>query len=225
VQAEKELRAARAELDGQDHELELQQLRQRLASEIFHPVSLDVTLCFYSGTLPDRSSSPGGGPAICHRPLGVWHLKIVAKIDHFELRFDPKTSQAASERKLAEEQSRGREQLAQSLEQTSAEYELRLERARDQADEQRRRHDEMRRDLEERLGAEHSRQLQQLREGSDGTAAEGQARITELERQLARAAADARDTREVHAREQQQLADKLARVSDDVPRAYHVLTT
>jgi hypothetical protein len=38
-----------------------------------HQISLGRSLSFCLGALPNRSSSPGGRAAICHRPLGVWH--------------------------------------------------------------------------------------------------------------------------------------------------------
>jgi hypothetical protein len=50
------------------------------ASEICHHISLGFTLYFYVGTLPDRSSSPGEEQRSVIAPLGVWHLKIVAKL-------------------------------------------------------------------------------------------------------------------------------------------------
>jgi hypothetical protein len=46
-----------------------------LAGEIFHQISLDFTLYFHSGTLPDRSSFPGGERRSATVPSRVQHPK------------------------------------------------------------------------------------------------------------------------------------------------------
>jgi hypothetical protein len=53
------------------------------ARELFHQISL-VSPLFSAHVLWQIALPPlGGVAAICHRPLGVWHPKKVAKPDQF----------------------------------------------------------------------------------------------------------------------------------------------
>ena len=55
----------------------------RKARELFHQISLVLPL-FFARALWQIALPPlGGVAAICHRPLGVWHPKKVAKLDQF----------------------------------------------------------------------------------------------------------------------------------------------